>query len=35
MGLCVWSPALDETGNSRGGRVALHELAEKLQLSIF
>jgi glutaminase len=35
MGVCVWSPALDETGNSRGGRVALHELAEKLHLSIF
>lgn len=35
MGVCVWSPGLDETGNSRGGRVALHELAEKLHLSIF
>jgi glutaminase len=35
MGVCVWSPPLDDTGNSRGGRVALHELAEKLHLSIF
>ncbi|WP_211262253.1 glutaminase [Nitriliruptor alkaliphilus] len=35
MGVCVWSPALDDTGNSHGGRVALHELAEKLHLSIF
>jgi glutaminase len=35
MGACVWSPALDETGNSRGGREALHVLAEQLHLSIF
>jgi glutaminase len=35
MGVCVWSPALDESGNSRGGRAALHELAEKLHLSVF
>ncbi len=35
MGVCVWSPALDDTGNSKGGRAALHHLAEKLHLSIF
>ena len=35
MGVCVWSPPLDETGNSLGGRVALHHLAERLDLSIF
>jgi glutaminase len=35
LGACVWSPPLDETGNSSGGRVALHELAERLELSIF
>jgi glutaminase len=35
MGVCVWSPALDDTGNSRGGREALHVLAEQLHLSIF
>lgn len=35
MGVCVWSPPLDETGNSRGGREALHVLAEQLHLSIF
>ncbi len=34
MGLCVWSPPLDRTGNSLAGRVALHELAERLDLSI-
>jgi glutaminase len=31
----VWSPPLDDTGNSHAGRVALHELAEALDLSIF
>lgn len=35
MGVCAWSPPLDDTGNSLGGRVALHELAERLHLSIF
>jgi glutaminase len=35
MGVCVWSPPLDEQGNSMAGRVALHELAERLDLSIF
>jgi glutaminase len=35
MAVAVWSPPLDETGNSRGGRVALHHLAEQLHLSIF
>jgi glutaminase len=32
---CVWSPPLDPSGNSRAGRVALHELAERLHLSLF
>jgi glutaminase len=35
MGVCVWSPPLDEQGNSWAGRVALHELAERLDLSLF
>lgn len=35
MGVCVWSPPLDPTGNSRGGARALHHLAEQLDLSIF
>lgn len=34
-GICVWSPPLDASGNSRAGRVALHELTERLELSIF
>jgi glutaminase len=34
-GICVWSPPLGETGNSVAGGVALHELAERLDLSIF
>ncbi|HVL97698.1 MAG TPA: glutaminase [Egibacteraceae bacterium] len=33
--VCVWSPPLDASGNSRAGRVALHELVERLDLSIF
>lgn len=33
-GVCVWSPPLDETGNSLAGRVALHELSERLDLSL-
>jgi glutaminase len=35
MGVCVWSPPLDDIGNSWAGRVALHELAERLDLSVF
>lgn len=35
MGVCVWSPPLGTSGNSRGGAVALHHLAEQLDLSIF
>ena len=35
MGLAVWSPPLDSTGNSVAGRVALHVLAERLGLSLF
>jgi glutaminase len=34
-GISVWSPPLDASGNSKAGRVALHELAERLELSIF
>ena len=34
-GLCVWSPPLDAAGNSVAGRVALHELTDRLELSIF
>jgi glutaminase len=33
--VCVWSPPLDETGNSRAGHRALHELSERLDLSPF
>jgi glutaminase len=33
--VCVWSPPLDPTGNSRAGRVALHELSERMHLSLF
>jgi glutaminase len=33
--VCVWSPPLDNTGNSLAGRVALHELSERLELSLF
>lgn len=35
MGLCVWSPPLDEQGNSVAGHLALHELSERLDLSVF
>jgi glutaminase len=35
LGLCVWSPPLDPSGNSSAGRVALHELSERLGLSLF
>ena len=34
-GLCVWSPPLDTSGNSLAGRAALHELTDRLELSIF
>jgi glutaminase len=34
-GFCVWSPPLDQQGNSLAGRIALHELAERLDLSVF
>ncbi len=34
MGLCVWSPPLDDTGNSVAGRAALHELSRRLDLSV-
>lgn len=34
-GVCAWSPPLDSSGNSRAGRAALHELAERLELSMF
>jgi glutaminase len=35
LGVCVWSPPLDGSGNSLAGRVALHELSERLELSLF
>jgi glutaminase len=35
LAACVWSPPLDATGNSVAGRIALHELAERCQLSVF
>jgi glutaminase len=35
LGAAVWSPPLDDTGNSHAGRVALHHLTEALDLSIF
>ncbi|TDK21507.1 glutaminase [Luteimonas aestuarii] len=35
MGLCVWSPALDEKGNSLLGRYALHRLTRMTGLSVF
>lgn len=35
LGVCAWSPPLDENGNSHVGRVALHLLAERADLSIF
>lgn len=34
-GICVWSPPLDPAGNSLAGRVALHDLTDRLDLSIF
>ena len=35
LGVCVWSPPLDRSGNSAAGKVALHELSERLGLSLF
>ncbi len=35
MGLCVWSPPLDATGNSLAGRAALQQVTDRLELSIF
>jgi glutaminase len=35
MGVCVWSPPLDRSGNSLAGRVALRELSAELGLTIF
>lgn len=35
MGIAVVGPALDESGNSIGGKKVLEELSEKLDLSIF
>ncbi|MCZ2829693.1 glutaminase A [Modestobacter sp. VKM Ac-2986] len=34
FGVCAWSPPLDTAGNSRAGRVALHLLSERLDLSL-
>lgn len=34
-GICVWSPPLDPAGNSLAGRVALRDLTDQLDLSIF
>ena len=35
MGLCVWSPGLDEKGNSLLGRYALHRFTRMTGLSVF
>lgn len=35
MGLCVWSPGLDEKGNSLRGRYALHRFTRMTGLSVF
>ncbi len=35
LSLCVWSPALDKTGNSQLGKMALELFATKTGLSIF
>lgn len=35
LGVCVWSPPLDESGNSVAGRLALQELSSRLDLSLF
>ncbi len=34
MGLSVWSPPLDESGNSLAGRTALHEISQRLDLAV-
>jgi glutaminase len=34
MGVCVWSPPLDSSGNSLAGRTALHELSQRLDLTV-
>jgi len=35
FGVCVWSPPLDDTGNSMAGRIALAALSDRLDLSVF
>lgn len=35
FGVCVWSPPLGPSGNSAAGTAALHELSERLGLSLF
>ncbi|GHA86548.1 glutaminase [Cognatilysobacter bugurensis] len=35
MGICVWSPGLDEKGNSQLGRYALHRFTRMTGLSVF
>lgn len=35
MGICVWSPGLDEKGNSALGRYALHRFTRMTGLSVF
>ena len=35
MGVCVWSPPLEDSGNSLAGRVALSELSARLDLTLF
>jgi glutaminase len=35
MAMCAWSPPLDDVGNSVAGARALHDLSERLDLTIF
>lgn len=35
LGVCVWSPPLEPSGNSAAGAAALRELSERLGLSLF
>jgi glutaminase len=35
LGVCVWSPPLDPSGNSRAGRLALSELTDRVELTVF
>jgi glutaminase len=35
MGVCVWSPPLEPSGNSLAGRIALSELSRRLNLTVF